>query len=77
MSQHTRLVLATGDLTPCCAEPARRGFSLYCPYCGQLYRDDGKKAAGWGHWTGRTPRRRLRRPGTGDASGHRTREAQP
>jgi hypothetical protein len=67
------LVLKVGDPTPCCGEPAARdpigqslcsgehGYTHLCPWCGQLYGGDGEKAGGWGYWTGRTPRKRLRR----------------
>jgi hypothetical protein len=65
-------VLAVGDLTPCCNEPAtrdpiglslcsgRNGYTHACPNCGQCYGIDGKAA---GHWTydwGK-PRRKLKR----------------
>jgi hypothetical protein len=63
-----RLVLCTGDLTPCCDAPAKHdpiglslcsgnhGYTFVCPHCGLLYGIDGMQADGWGYESGNKPR---------------------
>jgi hypothetical protein len=67
------LVMAVGDSTPCCAEPAvldpmsaslssgRNGHAHYCPHCGRIYGGDGKWARGWAYETGRKPKPKSKR----------------